>query len=303
MKTIGLLFVATLPKASNLQIVTRLFSVLALLVLFSVGLKAQDLIVTQKGETIKAYRTDVGKKMVYYQLEDTDEAAVLKIQKTDVLVVKMQDGEVIYPHEATNQQLDNLQSTAIMPSTNPVANPEVIASAEIGTLIEFYDGTKGVVFYLDGKGHGLVVNLHQLSCNWQNTLSWYDCVDIEEIPNEKSTVIQMGLGFAYCNAATKQLRLEDLPAIQWCHSFGPDWYLPSLGELNELLIVSNCSKGTAGPISQVLKANDGDPIQDSFYYFSSSEDDNTNIFSITGSGEIAIVKKYNPYPCLSIRMF
>ena len=56
MKTIGLLFVATLPKASNLQIVTRLFSVLALLVLFSVGLKAQDLIVTQKGETIKVYQ-------------------------------------------------------------------------------------------------------------------------------------------------------------------------------------------------------------------------------------------------------
>lgn len=276
-----------------------LFALLAV----TLQLSAQDLIVTQNGETIKAYRTDIGEKMVYYQLEDTDEASVLKIQKADVLVIKLQNGEVIYPREATPQQPDIMQSTVIMPPIEPVAAPEVIASAQIGSLIEFYDGSKGVVFYLDGKGHGLAVNLHQHSSNWQNTTSWFDCVDIEAIPNEKNTAMQMGLGAEYCNAATKQLRLEDLPAIQWCRSFGPDWYLPSLGELNEILVVSNCSKGTEGPISQVLKANGGDPIQDSFYYYSSSEDDNTNIFSIIGLGEIAIVKKYYPYPCLAIRMF
>ena len=84
-------------NANNLRIVTRIFCVLALLVLFSGGLKAQDLIVTQSGETIKAYRTDVGEKMVYYQLEDAEEAPILKIQKADVLVVKLQNGEVVYP--------------------------------------------------------------------------------------------------------------------------------------------------------------------------------------------------------------
>jgi len=273
------------------------------LIVASFQLSAQDLIVTQSGETIKAYRTDIAEKMVYYQLEDAEEAPILKIQKADVLVIKLQNGEVVFSQEATLQKLDNIQSAVILHSTESVADPEVIASAQIGSLIEFYDGTKGVVFYLDGKGHGLAVNLQQLSNNWQNTTSWYDCVDIEAIPNEKNTAIQMGLGSDYCNAATKQLRLEDFPAIQWCRSFGPEWYLPSLGELNELLVVSNCSKGMEGPISHVLKANGGDPIQDSFYYYSSSEDDNTNIFSILGSGEVTIVKKYFPYPCRAIRMF
>lgn len=285
--------------------VIQMFIVIALLPLVSVSLKGQDLIVTQTGEAIKAYRTDIGEKAVYYQLEDTEEAPVLKIQKVEVLVVKLQNGEVIYVQEKPLQLSNSEHSvaSAIMPPTEPVADPEMIADAEIGSLIEFYDGTKGVVFYLNGDGHGLAVSLYQQSNNWQNASSWYDCVDITGIPNEKNTIIQMGLGASYCNAAIKQLGLKELPAIQWCRSLGPDWYLPSLGELNELLIVSNRSKGTEGPISYVLKANGGNPIQDTFYYYSSSEDDNTNIYSIIGSGGITIVKKYYPYPCLAIRMF
>lgn len=290
---------------NDFSTLVKILMTLMLLVFGRLSTTAQDLIVTQNGETIKAYRTDVGEKMVYYQLEDDEEAPVLKIQKANVLVVKLQNGEVIYPQEKTTQPLDENISAAItiMPPTEPVADLEMIAQAEIGSLIEFYDGTKGVVFYLNGEGHGLAVNLHQQTNNWQNTSLWYECIDIEAIPNEKKTSMQMGLGAAYCDAAIEQLGLENLPAIQWCRSLGSDWYLPSLGELYELLVVSNRSKGTEGHISYVLKWNGSIPIQDTFFYFSSSEDDNTNIYSIMGSGRITIVKKYYPYPCLAIRMF
>lgn len=292
----------------NVTYVLKRLSILA--VLFAMNISAamaQDLIVTQNGETIKAFRTDVGKITVYYQLEDNDGSPILSISKSEVLIIKMQDGTKIVMDEEEPKAIgeNNVFKNEFVPRfpVESVADPEVIAKAEIGSLIEFYDGSKGVVFYLDGSGHGLAVGLYQMTDYWQNTSSWYKCIDIEAIPNVYNASMQMGLGAAYCDSAIKQCKLEEFPVIQWCRSYGSDWYLPSLGELYELLVVSNLKKGTDGPISHKLKANGGDPIQDTFYYLSSSEDDNTNIYSIIGCGEITIVKKYHPYPFLAIRMF
>lgn len=249
----------------------RLFAVVVLLALSITEAMAQDLIVKQDGVTIKAYRTDIGKSTVYYQLEDNERSPISSISKSEVLIIKMQDGTKIVMNEEESKTIaeNDVVQNEYVPRL-PVesgADPEAIAKAEIGSLIEFYDGSKGVVFYLDGNGHGLAVCLYHFSEYWQNTGSWYDCIDVEAIPNEKNKSMQMGLGVAYCNAAIKQCRLENLPAIQWCRSFGSDWYLPSLGELYELLVVSNLAKGTGGPISHILKANGGDPIQDSFIIF------------------------------------
>lgn len=80
------------------------------LLVVTLQLSAQDLIVTQSGETIKAYRTDVGEKMVYYQLEDAEDAPILKIQKADVLVIKLQNGKVVFlkMQLLSNRIIDNL---------------------------------------------------------------------------------------------------------------------------------------------------------------------------------------------------
>jgi len=80
--------------------------------------------------------------------------------------------------------------------------------------------------------------------------------------------------------------------------------LPSFGELYELLIVANHSKGGKGPISRAIKANGGNSFAfNSNYYLSSSEEDNTNVYSIFHTGEIQIVKKYTSYFCRAVRMF
>ncbi len=270
--------------------------------------KAQDLIVMQNGETIKAYQVDVSNNTVYYRLEDLEAAPILRIPKSDVLVIKLQNGKKIVMDSAEIQIVRNNADNEYVPSfpSEPVADPEIIAQVKIGSLIEFYDGTKGIVFYLDGKGHGLAVYLFENNNQlcWQKAFDWFICRDIESIPNVENTNIQIGLGTIYNNAAIDQLGLEELPAINWCRSIGPDWYLPSLGELYELLVVANCSKGSRGPISQAITENGGHPFTyKGSNYYSSSEDDNTKVFSVFSSGAVKSAKKYTPHSCRAVRMF
>ena len=291
----------------NTSIVLKRLCFLA--VLFAVTISSvmsQDLIVTHDGETIKAYRTDVGNNAVYYRLEDTEESPIMAIAKSEVMIIKMKNGSKII--------LDDVESKIVVKNDvvdyvprypkEPVADPEMIAKVEIGSLIEFYDGTKGVVFYLDGNGHGLAVNLYETKnlISWQDAPSWRDCVDIETIPNERKTELQMGLGSLYCDEAIKQLGLEELPAIKWCRSIGPDWYLPSLGELYQLFVVANLSKAGFGPISKAIKQAGGNSMRAQIY-FSSSEDDNTNVFALHINDGVVIAKKYVSHSCRAVRLF
>lgn len=278
-------------------------------VFFTFVVEAQDLIVKQDGETIKAYRTDVGNNAVYYRLKDDEESPLLTISKSDVLIIKMQNGEKIIMDEAESKvEKTEKESLVYIPKypSEPVADPEMIAKAEIGSLVEFYDGTKGVVFYLDGNGHGLAVYLYEdneLLC-WQGTSYWRDCIDISAIPNKEDTKIQMGLGAVYCDAAITQLGLEELPAIKWCYSIGSGWYLPSLGELYELMVVANYSQGRTGPISQAIILNGGNSFTyKSSVYLSSSEDDNTKVYSVFSAGGVKNAKKYAAHSCRAVRMF
>lgn len=271
----------------------------------SLLVKAQDLIVTNEGDTFKVFRTDVGKDAVYYQLEDSEDSPIHKIKKTDVLIIKLQDGTVVnFRDTGQNTTTNNNSENGISFPQEPVADPSIIASLEIGSLIEFYDGSKGIVFYLDGNGHGLAVSLQQKECLWQNTSVSHHCVDIRSLPNESDPIFQIGLGMKYCNLAIEELGINDLPAMKWCRSIGPDWYSPSLGELYELIKVANQSQGRMGPISTASKANGGDSFKatDGFY-FSSSEEDDTDVFAIAPKGWIKGVNKYEPNYCRAIRMF
>lgn len=296
-----------------------LFAAAILMVFSATSATAQDLIVKQDGESIKAYRTDIGKTAVYYQLEDNDGSPILSLLKSEVLIIKMQDGTKIVMDEEKAQP----EVIDYYPK-EPVADPEMIAKANIGSLIEFYDGTQGVVFYMDDNGHGLAVNLKENfndKRQWQDVWKWKECVDIEEIPNGvRCETLQVsgleeqyynaaiqrlfvpGLGKQYCDAACQQIGLEKLPAIQWCRSIGPDWYLPSIGELYQLIMVANEQKGISGPISKALKKAGGFRLDYNHCYFSSSESDNTDVYAIY-ENEIEFANKYDYFHCRAIRMF
>lgn len=296
-----------------------LFVVSVILVLSVTSAMAQDLIVKQDGESIKAYRTDIGKTAVYYQLEDNDGSPILSIPKSEVMIIKMQDGtKIVMDDEKAQPEVVDYYPK------EPVADPEMIAKAKIGSLIDFYDGTQGVVFYLDGDGHGLAVHLQENlndKKQWQEVSRWQQCVDIEEIPNREggetlqisgleeqyyNAAIQRlfvpGLGKQYCDAAIQQIGLEKLPAIQWCRSIGPDWYLPSIGELYQLLMEANEHEGGSGPISKALIEAGGYRLIYNHCYFSSSESDNTDVYAIY-KNEIEFANKYSYFHCRAIRMF
>ena len=227
-------------------------------------------------------------------------------QSKDIIKIQTYDGSIfVYDFSQVDKIVKNISETNdMMPVENPVADPDIIATLEIGSLIEFYDGSKGIVFYLDGKGHGLAVSLQQKICLWQNTSTSRNCVDIRSLPNDSNASIQMGLGMKYCNIAIDELGIDNLPAIKWCRSIGPEWYLPSLGELYELVKVANQSLGRIGPISTASKDNGGDTFMATKgFYFSSSEEDDTDVFAIAPKGWVTGINKYEPNYCRAIRMF
>ena len=59
--------------------------------------------------------------------------------------------------------------------------------AKIGEKICFSDGSCGVIFLLDGNGHGLAISLDETEVKWQNTKRVKDCQDIYQLMTLVST--------------------------------------------------------------------------------------------------------------------
>lgn len=73
------------------------------------------MIVTNEGKTITVYNVDFSaSNAIYYQLENSDNAALYKITKSEVLIIKLADGTKVDPNEAV---------------TGPVAMPRALSSA------------------------------------------------------------------------------------------------------------------------------------------------------------------------------
>ena len=70
----------------------RLFSVIFGFFSFVITALAQDLIVTQDGKTIMAYRVDVSNTSVYYAEESNENALIKSMPKKNILVIKFHDG-------------------------------------------------------------------------------------------------------------------------------------------------------------------------------------------------------------------
>lgn len=77
---------------------------------------AQDLIITNDGEAIKAYNVEVGSNHVFYQIEEhsSNSSICLKIKKSEVLIIKLANGTTINPivdSSTTNTTSDTSNKT------------------------------------------------------------------------------------------------------------------------------------------------------------------------------------------------
>lgn len=64
---------------------------------------AQDIIVTNSGESLKVKELDLSPaEYVYYQLADSNPSSVQKLKKSDILIIRLADGKKIDPNTSTS---------------------------------------------------------------------------------------------------------------------------------------------------------------------------------------------------------
>lgn len=153
---------------------------------------------------------------------------------------------------------------------------------KLGDLYTFEDGSKGIVFYVDEGGHGLVVSLQQEKRRWDDETNFVYCQDIVNITNEKKVSLNMivGLGKNNTSYIIGQLGKNKALAAKYSRDEGVEWYLPSAGELFQLIARANLY----GEIDESLIKNDGKKIKG--WYWTSSEYNNGEAWRINENGKV-----------------
>lgn len=171
--------------------------------------------------------------------------------------------------------------------------------ADIGKLMTFPDGTKGIIFYKEGD-HGLAISMDRGEYPWETAKRPRDCGDIAAIPNNEDDDknFQAGLGATYTTAILQQLGTASAQAAAWCVNHGNGWYLPSAGELAYLFKVAN----SAQAVNNGLLQNGGYPLSDSWYW-SSSEVNNQEALNVSSRGGASTENKINPVTVRAVRSF
>lgn len=223
-------------------------------------------------------------------LELLGEAAVYVKQNT-VFV----NDEESQPVQSSNKIKKN-QSNADTAKETPKS--QII---EMGQLMTFDDGSKGIVFYKNGE-HGMVVSLDGNSCLWQNPTRSRDILDITEIPNDEDDDknFSPGRGLVFTKSIMSQSQGFGLsfPAANWCVNHGNGWYLPSAGELVYLFKVANKN----GEINSALMRAGGNQLTNGWYW-SSSEINRKEAINVSARGWASGEEKTNSVNVRAVHAF
>lgn len=153
----------------------------------------------------------------------------------------------------------------------------------------------GVVFWLDSTGqHGLVVAFSDVATSVEWGCYGQDLPNVPNVPYNggipSGLGAEIGDGFNNTNNILKDC--PTAPAALAARSYGPDWFLPSAKELNQMYINKTTLEGVSGFTAF------------SDYYWSSTEDDSYSAWkSVFSNGYQSYGIKYNSSGVRAVRAF
>ena len=127
------------------------------------------------------------------------------------------------------------------PTPQPEPTPEESQPAyKVGDLYDV-DGVKGLIFRVNEDGQsGLIVSLTES----QTKLAWSTELVVTNATSRKNGAENCEKIMAIADWSSKY------PAFVWCKSLGDGWYIPSVNELRELLII-----GSGNTFTQAIVKN------------------------------------------------
>ena len=165
----------------------------------------------------------------------------------------------------------------------------------IGELLNFPDGTKGVVFYLDENGRGLAVSLNESEEAWDNSVN---IKDIDSLYNVENGENYFNYGEGQRNSQLILSRLGNRArAAYWCSLQGEGWYLPSCGELFVLMHVVDEDPA----FREALKSAVGGEIDG--WYWSSTERNDEEVWNVNNSSRSSSEDKEEIIKVRAIKTF
>ena len=95
---------------------------------------AQDIIVTVKGDPIKAYNIEISPSAVFYQLSENTDSEIKRLAKKEVILIRKADGTTIYQNSETQDTPKNLRTPQVHEPITAYASTAVNKSKKGNTF-------------------------------------------------------------------------------------------------------------------------------------------------------------------------